>query len=88
MTKYDNKTLRTFELSLTGYRQGKWGAININAYLVDKGIGTQDGLYFSIKETKLKEYDQFFEMLTQLSDLQAKTIKAKEHELSALGEQL
>lgn len=82
---YTNPQLREFERGLAPYRQGKYGAVNVNAYLVDKGIGIQDGQYFAIKETQLKAYDEFYLKLQLLSDLQAKTAKAKMHEAEDLA---
>lgn len=82
---FTNKELRDFEISLVGYKQGKYGALDTTAYMIDKGIlVNQGGTYTAIREERIKDYDEFLLKLQLLSDLQARTAAAKKHEAEAL----
>lgn len=85
-TTYTNPTLREFERSLNGFREGKFNAVNVYKYLCAKNIGTMSGKDFSLYESKIAEYEDVLEKLRQLSHLQNRTKLAKGHEAAALAE--
>lgn len=87
---FTNPILREFEKELSVYKEGRFNAVNLDRYLLEKGIyaAQEEGYAPALVESRIRDYEAFQEKFNALIKLQRQTSYAKGRSLADLAPEI